>query len=114
VLKGRDHSEDLGVDEKVKVKLSLSLTKHHAMKSLTSVLDGGEWSASRPGRFIRKERPPDTHWIGGCVDPRAGLDTVSKRKILSPHRDSSPDQDIIKTDVREIGWEGVKDRKFRH
>jgi hypothetical protein len=32
--------------------------------SLTSALDGGEWSASRPGRFISKERSPDTHWIG--------------------------------------------------
>jgi len=28
---------------------------------LTSALDGGEWSASRPGRFIPRERAPDTH-----------------------------------------------------
>jgi hypothetical protein len=25
-----------------------------------------------------------THWIGGCVDPRAGLDAVVKRKISRP------------------------------
>jgi hypothetical protein len=37
------------------------------MHSLTSALDGGEWSASRPSRFISKERAPGTHWIGGWV-----------------------------------------------
>jgi hypothetical protein len=41
---------------------------------LTSALDGGEWSASRTGRFTPRERAPDTHWIGGWVGPRAGLD----------------------------------------
>jgi hypothetical protein len=43
---------------------------------LTLALDGGEWSASRPGRFTRRERAPGTHWIGGLVGPRAGLDKV--------------------------------------
>jgi hypothetical protein len=32
---------------------------------LTSALDEGKWSASRPGRFTRIERTPGTHWIGG-------------------------------------------------
>jgi hypothetical protein len=50
---------------------------------LTSALVGGEWSASRPGRFTLGERAPDTHWIGGWVDPRAGLDNVEKRKYLT-------------------------------
>jgi hypothetical protein len=40
---------------------------------LTSALDGGEWSASRPGSHIPGERAPGTHWIGGWLDPRAGL-----------------------------------------
>jgi hypothetical protein len=61
---------------------------------LTSALDGGEWSASRPGRFTRKKRVPGTHWIGGLVNPRAGLDAVEERKILPlpgfDHRPSSP------------------------
>jgi hypothetical protein len=77
----------------VKVKLPLYLTKHYAMKTywrnggiascilLTSVLEGGEWSASRPGRFAPKERAPGTHWIGGWVGSRAVLDAVVKRKI---------------------------------
>jgi hypothetical protein len=33
-----------------------------------------------------KEPPPRTHWIGGWVDPRAGLDDVEKRKFLTPPR----------------------------
>jgi hypothetical protein len=60
---------------KVKVKLFLCLTKHHDMKtycgeevySLTEALDGGEWSASCPGRFTPRERAPgpigqDAEW----------------------------------------------------
>jgi hypothetical protein len=49
---------------------------------MTSALVGGEWSASRPGRFITGERASDTQWIGGWVGPRAGLD-VEKRKFLT-------------------------------
>jgi hypothetical protein len=33
-----------------------------------------EWSTSRSGRFTPGERAPGTHWIGGWVDLRAGLD----------------------------------------
>jgi hypothetical protein len=29
------------------------------------------------------ERIPDTHWIGGWVGPRAGLDDAEKRKLLT-------------------------------
>jgi hypothetical protein len=36
------------------------------------------------------ERDPDTHWIGGWVGPRAGLDTVVKRKIPSLCEESNP------------------------
>jgi hypothetical protein len=50
---------------------------------LTSVLVEGEWSASRPGRFTPGEKAPSTHWIGGWVGPRAGLDDVEKRKFLT-------------------------------
>jgi hypothetical protein len=50
---------------------------------LTSALVGGEWSASRRGRFTPKERAPGTHWRGGWVGPRAGLDDVENRKFLT-------------------------------
>jgi hypothetical protein len=51
----------------------------------SSILDLGtrwRWSASRPNRFTPGEITPGTHWIGGCVGHRAGLDAV-ERKILA-------------------------------
>jgi hypothetical protein len=48
------------------------------MHYLTSTLDGGEWSASHPGYFTPRERAPSTHWIGGWVGPRYGLDILQK------------------------------------
>jgi hypothetical protein len=50
---------------------------------LTSALAGGEWSTSRPGRFTHRERAPGTHWIGGWVNPRTGLDDAEKLKFLT-------------------------------
>jgi hypothetical protein len=49
---------------------------------LTLELDGGEWSALRTGHFTFMERAPGSHWIGGWVDHRAGLNIMEKRKIL--------------------------------
>jgi hypothetical protein len=40
-------------------------------------------SASRPCRCTPGERAPGSHWIGGWVDPRAGLEDVEKRKFLT-------------------------------
>jgi hypothetical protein len=58
---------------------------------LTSALGEVEWSDSRPGRFTRGERTSGAHWIGGWVDPRAGLDEVEKRKLLTlPGRELRP------------------------
>jgi hypothetical protein len=51
---------------------------------LISALAGGEWSASRPGRFTPEERDPGTHWIGGWIGPRAGLDDMGNWKFLPP------------------------------
>jgi hypothetical protein len=51
---------------------------------LTSALVEGEWSTSRPGRFTPGERAPGTHWIGGWVGLRAGLNDLEKRKFLTP------------------------------
>jgi hypothetical protein len=45
---------------------------------LTSALVGDERLASRLGRFTPEERDPGTHWIGGWVEPRAGLDDLEK------------------------------------
>jgi hypothetical protein len=63
--------------------------------SLTSALDGGDWSASRPGRFTPRERASGTHWIRGWVGPRAVLDTVVKREIPIHCRQSNPRTPIV-------------------
>jgi len=68
---------------------------HHAMKAYwwsggIDPLDGGEWSASRPGHYIPRERAPGAKWRGGWVGPRADLDVLVTRKIPSPCRDSNP------------------------
>jgi hypothetical protein len=47
---------------------------------MTSALAVGEWSASR--HFTPGERDPGTHWIGGLVDYRGGLEDFEK--ILVP------------------------------
>jgi hypothetical protein len=51
---------------------------------LTSALVGGELSASCLGHLNDGERAPGTHWIGGWVGPRAGVEKVKKRKFLPP------------------------------
>jgi hypothetical protein len=65
----------------------MCLVKHYAMETygsggiappfFISALVGGEWSASRPGRFT-----PGTHWIRGWVGPRVDLEAIKKREIL--------------------------------
>ena len=47
---------------------------------MTAALEGGEWSAPRPGRTLPQERP-GTHFTGGWVGRTAGLDG---RKIFVP------------------------------
>jgi len=66
--------------------LRFSLTEHHAMNAYwgsegtaSRIHDGGEWSASRPGRFIPRVRALDTYWGGGWLGLRAGLNAVVKR-----------------------------------
>jgi hypothetical protein len=49
---------------------------------LTSALVGDERLVSRRGSFTPGERAPGTHWTGGWVGPRTGLDDVEKRKFL--------------------------------
>jgi hypothetical protein len=69
--------------------------RYSSTHSLTSALDGGEWSASRLGRFTHRERAHGTHWIGGWMGLRAVLVAVAKRKIPSPRRESNPRTPIV-------------------
>jgi hypothetical protein len=64
---------------------------------LISALDGGDWSASRPGRFTPRETAPGTHRVGGLVGSRGILDAVVKRKIPSPRRELNPRTPIVQS-----------------
>jgi hypothetical protein len=89
---------------KIKVKLKLPLCfswaprhdgllgewRYSSTHSLISALDGGEWSASRPGHFNPRERALCTHWIGGWVDPSAVLDNVVQFPAHAGNRTLEP------------------------
>jgi hypothetical protein len=51
---------------------------------LTSEQDGGKRSASLTACFTLGELAPGTDWIGGSVDPKAGMDPVKKKIISFP------------------------------
>jgi hypothetical protein len=42
--------------------------------------------------FTPRERTPGTHWIGGWVGLRAGLDVGARREILCPCQESNSDR----------------------
>jgi hypothetical protein len=63
--------------------------RYNATHYLTLAVGGGEWSASRPGRFTPREGGHGTHWLGDWVGHRAVLDTVVKRRIPSPFQESN-------------------------
>jgi hypothetical protein len=44
--------------------------------------DGGEWSASNPGRLTLSERVPGTQFIGRRKGSKASLDAVENKKSL--------------------------------
>jgi hypothetical protein len=79
---------------------------------LTAALDGGELSASCPGRFTPGETSPDTRWIGGWVGPRADLDAVEKRIILPltevEHLPSSPWPVAVPTEIFRLHSSSMK------
>lgn len=56
----------------------LELVEAQFHYSLTLALDGGKCSASSPVDFFSspppRERVPDSHWIAGCVGPKASPD----------------------------------------
>jgi hypothetical protein len=106
---------------KVKVNLSLSLTKYHAIRRYRIIkqhtITTDWWSGGIAPRilnlvtrwrqvvsfthFTPSERTPGTHWIGGWVGPRAGLDAVAKReKFLAP----AGNRILIAPIVQPVAW----------
>jgi hypothetical protein len=83
------HKEIWGIGPSVKGSPTTHLWRrreermHSSYSFTTSVLDEGEWPASRPGRVLPPVKgPPGTHCTGGWEGPRAGLDTEARENIL--------------------------------
>jgi hypothetical protein len=67
----------------------------------TSALDGVNGQHHTPAALLPPgERTPGTHCTGVWVDPRAGLDTEARGKILLPRRGSNPDHPVFQPVVR--------------
>jgi hypothetical protein len=49
---------------------------------LAWAVDGGKWLASRSGRLTCGEKNPSSGLTGECVEPRMGLEVVTKKKRL--------------------------------
>jgi hypothetical protein len=71
---------------------------------LTSALDGGGWSASRPGRTLLPGKGHGTHWIGVWV----GLKLVWTQRLEENYFASAGDRTpVVQSVVRHyFGWMG--------
>jgi hypothetical protein len=87
----------------IKMNIPLCLIKHLALNVyegmevqlhvfLTSALDEGEWSASRPGRFTLA---PSIGHVRGWMGLRAGLDATETRNISCPCLESNLDSSVV-------------------
>jgi hypothetical protein len=75
--------------------------RYSSTNSLTSALDGGEWSASGPCRFTPRERAPDNHLTGVWVGHRAGLDVVAKRRNSCLAKNRTP---VVQPIAHSLYW----------
>jgi hypothetical protein len=57
---------------------------------LTSALVGNKWPDTCPGRFAPGERVPTTHWIGGWVGLRTGLEVEKRNSLILPGLELKP------------------------
>jgi hypothetical protein len=81
--------------------------RYSSYSSLTSAVEGGEWSASRPGRALPPgETAPGTPWTGGWVGPRASLDAEVRGKILCLCRGSNPGRPVRSQTLHWLSYPG--------
>jgi hypothetical protein len=74
--------------------------RYSSYSFLTSALYGGSGQCHAPAALCPWKRTPGTHWTGGWVGLRAGLDTEARGKILFPGLGSKPDRPVVQSVVR--------------
>jgi hypothetical protein len=57
--------------------------------------------SATPRRVLPPGKGPITHWTGGCVGPRAGLDSEVREKILYLWRESNLDRPVVQSVARQ-------------
>ena len=75
----------------------MPLSKLQLHSFWTSLIDGNERSTSRPSCFTPgKNHGTITHWTGGWVCPKVGLDCCGEEKISCLYCDSNPRSSSLK------------------
>jgi len=69
---------------------------------LTSTVNGGEWSASRPGRFVPEKTAPNILGVGDSLGFRVGLDALDKRNIFCPLLEFNHESSVVRPVVLSL------------
>jgi hypothetical protein len=77
--------------------------RYSSTHSLISALDGGEWSASRSGRFTPRERVPGTHWIECLVGPEPFWTRWWRERIPAPAGTGTLEPTFY-LELQQISW----------
>jgi len=86
IIKGKCKRQNLPYNRPRRHGVGGGEKRYSSTLSLTSALDGVSGQRKTPAALPQGKRPC-THYIGGWVSPRAGLDRCGKSR---PHRDSIP------------------------
>jgi hypothetical protein len=62
---------------------------------LTSALDGGDWSASRPWDFTTAGTAPEALCMCRVLGSRVDLDVIDERKISYPYQELNPNSSTV-------------------
>jgi hypothetical protein len=80
---------------------------------LTSAPDGVSSQIHTPTGFSPRETTPGTHWLGGWLDLRAGLDTEARGKILCLCQGLNPGRSVCSQTQKVIELHSLPPHSLR-